>query len=81
MKNNIKDEIELLKEFLNCKRNLNSLIKNFEMADNDLVDYYSYQIKATKSKMDYLLKLFKQKNIKLDMIENLEILSKEEKVI
>ena len=33
---------------------------NYEFADGDLIDYYLYQIKATQSKYNYLLKKAKQ---------------------
>lgn len=55
--------------------------KNFEGAEGDLIDYYSYQIKASKAKLNYLIKQVKQKNLKLDMINNLKIDLSEIKVI
>ena len=33
----------------------------------ELIDYYSYQIKANKSKLDYLMKKAKEQGIALDM--------------
>lgn len=45
------------------KRNLDIAHKNFEFADKDLIDYYSYQIKANSSKLDYLTKIAKSKGI------------------
>lgn len=71
--NDKNNEIELLKSILSTKRELIVANKNFESAEAGLVDYYSYQIKASKAKLDYLIKQVKQKGIVLDMINNLEI--------
>ncbi len=67
------NEIELLKCVLETKRELTVANKNFEVAEEDLIDYYSYQIKANKAKLDYLIKEVKQKGIAVDMINNLQI--------
>ena len=42
--------------------------KNFEYAEAELIDCYSYQIKSLQSKLDYLIKKVKKKGIVLDMI-------------
>ena len=80
MKNKQK-ETELLKSIIIAKQELAIANKNFEGAEEDLIDYYSYQIKATKAKLNYLIKQVKQKNLKLDMINNLEIHLNETKAI
>ena len=69
----IKNEIELLKSVLETKRELSIANKNFEIAEAELIDYYSYQIKASKAKLDYLIKQVKSKGIQIDMINNLQI--------
>lgn len=69
----VKNEIELLKLVLSTKRELITANKNFESAEAELVDYYSYQIKANKAKLDYLIKQVKTKGIAVDMINNLQI--------
>lgn len=69
----IKNELELLKSILDTKRELNIANKNFETAEEELIDYYSYQIKAIKAKLDYLIKQVKEKGIEVDMINNLQI--------
>ena len=56
-----------------AKKNLDIAHRNFEFADKDLIDYYSYQIKASKAKLDYLIRRVKEKGIALDMVNNLEI--------
>lgn len=67
------NEIELLKSILDTKRELVVANRNFESAEEELIDYYSYQIKASKAKLDYLIRQVKQKGIAVDMINNLEI--------
>lgn len=74
-------EIELLKSILATKRELIIANKNFESAEDELVDYYSYKIKANKAKLDYLIKQVKIKGITVDMINNLQIGLEEIKAI
>lgn len=69
----IKNDMELLKSIIDTKRELVIADKNFECAEEELVDYYSYQIKASKAKLDYLIKQVKAKGIEVDMINNLQI--------
>ena len=78
---NKENEIELLKSILATKRELVIANKNFESAEEELVDYYSYQIKASKAKLDYLIKQVKTKGIAVDMINNLQIGLEETKAI
>lgn len=75
------NEIELLKSILDTKRELVVANKNFESAEEGLVDYYSYQIKASKAKLDYLIRQVKQKGIVVDMINNLQIWLEQTKAI
>lgn len=60
---------ELIKSIILAREELNELNKNFEYADKDMVDYYTYQLKANQSKIDYLTKFAKNKGISLDMID------------
>ena len=78
---NKENEIELLKSIVTTKRELAIANKNFELAEKELVDYYSYQIKASKAKLDYLIKQVKTKGISVDMINNLKIGLEEIKAI
>ena len=64
---------ELVKTILNAREELNQLNKNFEYADKDMIDYYTYQLKANQSKLDYLIKFAKNKGISLDMIEAIKM--------
>lgn len=78
---NIQKETELLKSIMKAKQELLVANKNFEGAEDELIDYYSYQIKASKAKLNYLIKQVKQKNISLDMINNLKMDIERTKVI
>ncbi|MBR1802472.1 MAG: DUF2508 family protein [Clostridia bacterium] len=64
-------KIELLISVLKAKKELDIASKNFEYAENELIDYYVYQIKATKTKLDFLVALAKEKGISLDMIHEI----------
>lgn len=54
---------ELVDEIKNIKKNLENMYKNLHYADSDLIDYYTYQIKAEESKYNYLIKQAKKKKI------------------
>lgn len=64
-------KVELVMSVLKAKKELELATKNFETAEKGLVDYYIYQIKATKSKLDFLMDKAKDKGISLNMIEEL----------
>ena len=49
-KNEIDKEIELITSILKTKEELKNANINFEYAENELIDYYTYQIKANQSK-------------------------------
>ncbi|MBO4815813.1 MAG: DUF2508 family protein [Clostridia bacterium] len=69
----IKQETELLKSIMKAKQELLIANKNFEGAEDELIDYYSYQIKASKAKLNYLIKQVKQKKLKLDVVNYLKM--------
>lgn len=60
-------EKELLLSILKTKQELSQNIKNFEFAEGELIDYYTYQMKATQAKLDYLLKKAKQRGLVLEI--------------
>ncbi len=64
---------ELIRSILIAREELRQLNENFEYADKDMVDYYTYQLKANQSKIDYLTKSAKKKGISLDMMEAVKI--------
>ena len=66
-------DLELIMSVLKTKQDLNLAHKNFEYAEEGLIDYYSYQIKANQTKLDYLMKKAKKKGIALDMINEIYI--------
>ena len=69
-KNSKEKEIELLYSIMKTRVELEQAHKNFEFAEDDLIDYYTYQIKANQSKLDYLTKIAKSKNIAFNLKHN-----------
>lgn len=69
-KTEIEKEIELIKNIIKTREELKRDNINFEYAQDDLVDYYAYQIKANQAKLDYLIKIAKIKGIQVDMIND-----------
>lgn len=65
-------EIELMQTIIETKEMLKIAISNFEFAEDDLIDYYTYQIKANQSKLDYLIKIAKRKGFVLDRVNELK---------
>ena len=72
-KTEIEKEIEIVKSIIKTREELKSANKNFEYAEDDLVDYYTYQIKANQAKLNYLIKLAKTKGIVVDMINDIKL--------
>ena len=66
-------EIELMQTIIETKEMLKLAISNFEYAEEDLIDYYTYQIKAHQSKLDYLIKIAKRKGIVLSRVNELKV--------
>ena len=64
-------EIELMQTIIETKEMLKIARSNFEYAEDDMIDYYTYQIKAHQSKLDYLIKIAKRKGIVLSRINEL----------
>ena len=58
-------ERELMQNIIETKEKLKIARSNFEYAEDNMIDYYIYQIKANQSKLDYLIKIAKQKGIVL----------------
>ena len=54
---------EITELIYNASRDLETYQRNYEFASEDLIDYYSYKIKAQKAKIDYLVKLAKSKDV------------------
>ena len=64
-KNDDEQDIELLECIKDVKNTLENMHNNLRFAENELVDYYTYQIKAEEAKYSYLLKQAKKKNLKV----------------
>lgn len=58
---------ELLHSIFSTRKKLEEAHKNFEYAQDELIDYYSYNIKANQAKLDYLIKLAKDRGIVMDL--------------
>lgn len=68
----VEKEIQLIKNIIKTREELKMANRNFEYAQNELVDYYVYQIKANQAKLDYLIRLAKNKGIEVDMIKDMK---------
>ena len=66
-------EIELMQTIIQTKEMLKVARCNFEYAEDDLIDYYTYQIKAHQSKLDYLIKIAKSNGIVLSRVNELKV--------
>ena len=72
-KTDIEKEIELIRNIIKVNEEIATANSNFQFAEEELVDYYTYQIKANQSKLNYLIKQSKTKGITNDMINQLKI--------
>lgn len=70
--NNTINSEEIIKNIIKTKIELNNDIKNYEYAEDEQIDYFSYKIKANKAKLDYLIKMAKQNKIEVNNIEKLK---------
>ena len=68
----LEKERELKKSIIKTREELKMANKNFEFAEYELIDYYTYQIKANQAKLDYLIKLAKARGIVLDIVNELK---------
>ena len=69
-KTEMEKEIELIRSIIKTREKLKQDNRNFEYAKEDLVDYYTYQIKENQAKLDYLIKLAKVNGIQVDMVND-----------
>ena len=61
-----KKKTQLIHTILLTRDELNKAHKNFEYAEGDLIDFYTYQIMALQAKLDYLTKVAKIQNIEFN---------------
>lgn len=71
-KTEMEKEIELIRTIIKTREELKTINKNFEYAEGELVDYYTYQMKANQAKLNYLIKVAKTKGIVVDMINDMK---------
>ena len=71
---------DILRSIVASKMELNNAHINMRYADPELIDYYSYKIKAAKSKLDYLIRIAKDKKLSVDMVKALDIDLNEDRV-
>ena len=69
----LEEEIELIKNIINVNEELTIANENFQFVEDELIDYYTYQIKANQSKLNYLIKIAKTMGITSDMINQIKI--------
>ena len=69
-KNQKEYEKELVQSILVTRNNLDVANKNYEYAEEELIDYYLYKIKAEKAKYNYLLRKAKQNGIIIDFLKD-----------
>jgi len=68
--NNLNESRELLNSIKNARIEWVSANMNFEFAiDQDLIDYYTYKIKACEVRYEYLIKRAKERGLKVEFIE------------
>ena len=66
-------EIDLLVSIYKAKKELDEANHNFEYAEGDLIDYYTYKMKATSAKLDYFLKKAKKMGLEISMVDQIDI--------
>lgn len=62
---------QLMQNILKTQSELKQAHINFEYAENELIDFYTYQIKASQAKLDYLTKLAKKQNLSSEVLEQI----------
>ncbi len=75
-KNENEKKMELILSVIKTKNDLENASKNYEYAEGRLIDYYLYEIKASQSKLDYLLKKAKQLGIEFDLASSFVLKNK-----
>ena len=59
-------ETELIYNIIKVREELALANKNFDLAEEELVDFYTYEIKAKKMQLDYLIKKAKSGGLIVD---------------
>ena len=61
---------EFIMSILKTKNDLNNARNNYEFAEDDLIDYFLYKIKANQAKLDYLLNKAKKSGLEIDLVDS-----------
>ena len=64
---------ELVVSIIKTKNDLENAINNYEFAEENLIDYFLYEIKANQTKLDYLLKKAKKSGIAMNLVESFSL--------
>ena len=64
--NDKEKNMQLIQNILKTQSDLSKAHKNFDYAEDDLIDFYVYEIKALQAKLDYLTRIAKMNNIDYD---------------
>ena len=59
----LENDFDLLENINLVQKNLANIYNNMQFADSDLIDYYTYQLKAEESKYNYLIKQIKKRKL------------------
>lgn len=70
--NEEEEKREIIVSIIRTKMELDNNRKNYEFAEEELIDYYLYQIKANQSKLDYLIKKAKDKKIMVNLVDKIK---------
>ena len=62
-KNDEQKDEELLMTIKEVRDTLLNMHNNLQFANSDLIDYFTYQIKAEEAKYNYLIKQAKKRNL------------------
>lgn len=62
-KNDEQKDEELLMTIKEVRNTLLNMHNNLQFANSDLIDYFTYQIKAEEAKYNYLIKQAKKRNL------------------
>ena len=69
-------QLELIISVIKTRNDLENSRKNYEFAEDNLIDYYLYEMKANQSKLDYLLNKAKQLGVELDLASSFVLKNK-----
>lgn len=72
-KTDTEKEEELVRNIIAVKEELRIANENFQYVEDELIDYYTYKIKADQAKLNYLIHQAKLEGMNIDMINQIKI--------